>query len=150
MYVGIDLYYKRVFGQVQQSARDRNVDFLIAITFGVLAMIAYTADSGLALPFSSLGLVFALGLGVEWARLTLRAPGPYARYYLFLALSIAAISLLPALTPGAWWEAVGFHQPVVAILAVIGLFGMLAGLISHFYLLRALRANREAANGSAL
>jgi hypothetical protein len=149
-YLGIDQYYKRTFGQVKQKTRESTMDAAIGITWGFLSLAAFGIDTGLNLPFSTLGLVFALGLGVEYARLTLRAHGPYARYYLLLAALMAAISLLPLTGSGAWWQAIGFHTPVLAILAVIGLFGILAGLISHYYLLRALRSAGEAPDGTTV
>lgn len=143
----VDRYYRRVFGRVSRSLKDRRREAVISVLFGLLGLAAFAADTTEVLPFSAVGILFALAFGWEyfWANRTYAEK--YRTHYLAFAAITALISLLPLLGLGALWDTLGFSSPIFGVMTIIGLLMIAAGLLDHIFLVRSLPPQKEFSNG---
>ena len=139
----IDRYYLRVYGRVQRTPQSRNLEVLLGTVGAALALAAFWVDALVRLPVSLLGLVFAAGLLADYIRVTWLVKGRFLLYYPLAAVIMAVFSLLPVLGVPAWWQAFGLNSQLIAIVVLIGILCILAGVWGHIYLARTLRPARQ-------
>lgn len=134
----VDLYYKRMFGQVKQTPRQRQWEFVISAGGGFLALLAFIFDTMEILPISILGLVLAVSFfeyiwrvnRSEWKNVLVLFPENTAA-----AILIAIISLLP-LFGISFWHILGIESQIVGIVIIFGIMIILGGVWGHIRLLR--------------
>ena len=135
----IDRYYLGSVGRVQRRPETRRLEWLVAVVFGMLALVAYIFDISFRLPVSVLGLVFAAGLLADVARMTWVVKGHVLLYYPVGAVLMAVVSLLPLLGVPNWWRAIGLNSQMIGIAMGIGIFSVFAGVWGHIFLVRHLQ-----------
>ena len=104
LYLLIDRYYNRVFGQVKPSPR-RKGELIASVFIGALALLAFTLDTAHVLPISTLGLVFAICFfeyfwrveRSEWKNIFVYFPEN-----VIAAVLVALISILPLFGISVW------------------------------------------------
>jgi hypothetical protein len=135
----IDRYYLQTFGQVQQTVAARQLEWLVAVLFGIPALLGTWLDMSVRLPVSILGLVFAAGLLVDFARITWLVKGHALLYYPLGAVLMAGLSILPLLGLSNWWSEIGLGTQLIGIALGIGIFTILAGIWGHVFLVQHLQ-----------
>lgn len=142
-HLGIERYYARYYGKVVPTRQERRQEVIIAAFFGVLAFASFVFDTSETLPISSMGLVFALGMLVDFGQ-AMSKRNKLEQYpeAVASALLIAIASLLP-LTGLHWWKLFGMSTSANGMLVLLGTLLMLAGLVSHFRFTSALEKLEE-------
>jgi hypothetical protein len=138
LYFFINQYYAMTLGRVQRTTQSRRLEWLVSSIMGCLTLAALWLDISLSTQISYLGLVFAGGILAEYIRFTWVVKGKSLRYYPVGAAIFAAISLLPIVGLPDWWKVLGFSTQLLAIAAFIGIYGIIAGILSHVSLSRIL------------
>ncbi len=152
LYWLIDRFYVNRFGRIRQTARMRSWEIAVSILSGLLALLAFWLDTAHDLPFSALGLLFAVVLFEDFWRATRSGKERSFRLYPenFIAASlILVLSLLP-LTGLAWWERLGWQSQLLSMLTIIGILLILAGIWGHIRLLRILPAGKAKSDDNTL
>jgi hypothetical protein len=147
LYLFVDRYYAHVFGNIQRPTSTVRLEWLIQTVGGILALIAFAVDVSFKLPVSTLGLVFSAALLADYLRITRFAQDRFLLYYPFIAVGMIALSVLPLVVPLDWWQVIGVHSPVLAILTVFGLLQIVIGVLLHWFLIHSLPPLQEANNG---
>jgi hypothetical protein len=146
----IDRYYLRAFGRVQRTPESRQLEWLVSVIGGILALGAFWLDISFKLPVSLVGLVFAAGLLADYIRITWLVKGRFLLYYPVGAILMAGVSVLPLLGVSSWWLAGGIKSQMIAIALAIGLFTIMAGVWGHIFLARTLPSRMETLNDHAI
>jgi hypothetical protein len=141
---GIDRYYRRAFGTVKQTPECRRMESTLWTVGGVLATAAFWLDVTYKISFSLVGLVAGLALIADYVRMTRLVGGKALRYYPIGAVIILLVSLLPLFGLPGWWHSFGIRSQMFVIVFLLGLFTLVAGIWSHFFLVKTLRSNQEA------
>jgi hypothetical protein len=143
-YLGVERYYARYYGKVVPTRQERTREIIIAVFFGVLAFASFVFDTSETLPISSMGLVFALGMLVDFGQ-AMSKRNKLEQYpeAVASALFIAIASLLP-LTGLHWWKLFGMSTSSNGMLVLLGTLLILAGLAGHFRFTNALKKLEEA------
>jgi len=135
----IDRFYLQAFGRVQRTEEARRLEWLVAVMFGIPALLAIWLDMSFRLPVSVLGLVFAAGLLVDCARITWLVKGHVLIYYPLGAVLMAGLSILSWLGIPNWWSEIGLRSQIMGVALGIGIFTMLAGIWGHVFLMHRLQ-----------
>jgi hypothetical protein len=137
-------YYVRTFGKTLLSQQGKRFE-IISILLGVpLALGAFWLDVNRKLPFSAVGLIFALAMLSIYIWVTWPVKGRYLLYYPVVAMLIVLVSILPWLGLPSWWEVFGFHSQLISVVTVTGLLFIIMGVWSHIFLMRVLPPVKEA------
>ncbi len=147
LYLFVDRYYTHVFGNVQRPPSTLRLEYVIQGIGALLALGAFAIDVSLRLPVSTLGLVFSGALLAEYLRITRFARDRFLPYYPFVAVGMIGLSILPLFVPVDWWQVIGIHSPVLAILTAFGVLLIIIGVLLHWSLVRSLPPTQEADNG---
>jgi uncharacterized membrane protein len=134
LYIGIAWYYRHTHGWVRPSKSSRYGEILFATVFSVLALLSFAIDTSGLTPYSTLGIVFALGLLGDFLRFNWPIKGKFLIYYPLMSLLLVAASILPAIFLPNIWQKFGFADPVLGILALIGVLTVLIGILGHIFL----------------
>jgi hypothetical protein len=140
---GIDRYYLHSFGKVKGSPESRRLELLVQIVAAIFGLVAFFLDANFNLPFSLIGLVFAITLLGDYIRITWLVKGKHLLYYPVGAVLIIIVSLLPLFGLPGWWHSVGIRAQLFAVPVVIGIIMAFAGVWGHFYLVRTLSPKAE-------
>jgi hypothetical protein len=134
-------YYRARFGVVESPPAQKRLELVLGLLGGAVALAAFFADTGLDLPFSCIGLVFAAAFVVEYWRMHRAAPGRYLlpNTIAFTVLMVL-LSLLPLFGLAGWWGWLGLHSQLLGVLAAAGLVIAVAGLLGHWCFIRLLPA----------
>jgi hypothetical protein len=138
LYILIDRYYRRTFGQVVASAESRRSDQVLSVIGGVAALAAFLLDDRLSLPVSMVGLMFAIAILGEYIRFVRYAHRWYTLIMPLFVLLAALVSVLPALGLRDWWQQIGVKAEMLGVCMVASAILMTAGLFSHLYFTHAL------------
>ncbi len=152
LYWLVDRYYIRVFGRIRQTAKMRIWETTASVLFSLLALLAFWLDTAIDLPFSVLGLVFALALFEDfWRATSFIRERSFALYpeNLLAAIILLVLSLLP-LTGLSWWEIIGIQSQVIGMLVVIGVLITVAGIWGHVRIIRTLPVGEAKSNDNSL
>lgn len=136
LYGLIDMYYKRVFGQVV-SPRG-HLDWILGIAGAVAGLVAFAIDITWEPPVSMIGLCLAAAVLADYLTLVQINRIWYLSFAPVFALLIALVSILPALGLDGWWRALGIKTGVLGVLLVSGLILIVSSLASHFYFIHVL------------
>ncbi len=147
LYLFVDRYYAHVFGNIQRPSATVRLEWLIQIVGGMLALAAFAVDVSLKLPVSTLGFVCSGALLADYLRITRFARDRFLLYYPLMAVGMIGLSVLPLFVPVDWWQVIGVHSPVLAILAVFGVSLIIIGVLLHWFLIHSLPPLQEANNG---
>jgi hypothetical protein len=139
----VDLYYKRSFGMVKQSPESRKLESQLWTIGGILAIIAFWLDISFKLPLSLIGLVAGLALIADYVRMTWLVKGHFMIYYPVGGFIIILVSLLPLFGLTGWWHVLGLRAQMFGIALFMGLFTILAGILSHIFLAKSFRRSQE-------
>ena len=138
---GIRRYYQSHFGKVESTPGQKRLEILLGVIGGPVALAAFFADTGLRLPFSCIGLVFAAAFVVEYWRMQQAAPGRYLLpNTLVYTMLMLVVSLLPLAGLDGWWTLLGMRSQLMGVLLAASLVILAAGLLGHWYFVRQLPA----------
>ncbi len=146
----LERYHRRVFGRVQSDNRTRRLGVYTSIAFGILGLAAFVLDTTNILPVSTLGIVFAIGLWVDFLRLNRQGTKKYLTYYRWIAILLFITSIIPALGLRNFWELAGFDSPLTGMLTLVGLITFIIGLRVHLFLVQALITPVEVDDGEPI
>ena len=132
-------YYQKQYGKVERTPQDRRLEYGLNFLGGVLALTAFFMDTHFDLPFSLVGLVFALAFLTEYFRMNRLGKGHYRLPgSLASCLIVLIASLLPLFGFPNWWQTLGLRIQLFGVLLVVGIDLLLSGLWTHGYLIRQL------------
>jgi hypothetical protein len=141
LYILINQYYNRVYGRVKRTMSRAEMSFQATCT--ILALAAFVVDTSNTINISFLGLVFA----VVFAFIGFWYWRPVKALFatnLLLAISFALLSLLPLVGIQEWWTVLGLKHSLLAFTLMFGIFGVIGGVIAHYYFIRSLPPGQEA------
>jgi hypothetical protein len=144
VYIAIDRYYARTFGQVTQTSAERTREIITAVFFGLLAFVSFIFDTSETLPISTLGLVFAAGMLMDLWRVGRHGKNGQVVYP--EAVTGAALITIASLLPLAgfqWWQLLGMKTSPAGLLLLVGMVMVLIGLFGHFRFIRSLKKLEE-------
>lgn len=147
LYVLIDRYYKKVFGQVVQAPRG-HLDWIVSIGGAAAGLGALFVDMNFHLPFSALGLVIAIAFLVDYLMLVRITEVWYMPFWPAFSLFVAIFSLLPLFGLTGWWRMIGVQTQLLGVLLASGLVMLIASVASHLYFTQVL--SREVPNGGSI
>ena len=140
LYVLIDQYYSRVYGQVKRTIS--RAELFLQATCAILALAAFFVDTRTTANFSLLGLVLAVSFAFTGFWYWRPATVLFA-INLALAIVLVLLSLLPLLGIQDWWSLLGIKHSLLAFAFLLGIFGVIGGVVSHVYFVRSLPGARE-------
>ena len=143
-------YYRRAFGQVRMGKQALTQEIWSSLIFGVLGITAFVVDSSEVLPVSAIGVVFALGLWVDYLRFNRPVEEKFLSYYPWFATGLFVISILPAFGLDALWTLFGIGRPTSGALVLIGALMVMIGLLGHLFLVQALPPRMEAGHDESV
>jgi hypothetical protein len=138
LFVATDRYYLHSFGRVQRTPESRRLEWLTSIVGGILALGAFWVEISFVLPFSLLGIVFAVCLLVDYIRITWLVKGRFLIYYPIGAILLAMVSILPLLGVSHWWQVFGLRSQLLGMSIAFGVFMTIAGIWGHIFLVTTL------------
>jgi len=140
LYVLIDQYYSRVYGQVKRTIS--RAELFLQATCAILALAAFFVDTRTTANFSLLGLVLAVSFAFTGFWYWRPATVLFA-INLALAIVLVLLSLLPLVGIQDWWSLLGIKHSLLAFAFLFGIFGVIGGVVSHVYFVRSLPGARE-------
>jgi hypothetical protein len=149
----IEWWYKRTFGDIRRTQRDRLIDVAMMVVGGALGLAIFGLDCYvLHLSGALIGLLFAAALVADYIR-ALIAIGERNIWFFPVPPIIAilmALSSVLLLLGVQWWQVFGLRSSWSGIFVMMGLLITISGVLSHIYLLRSLHHSPEAQNGHAI
>jgi hypothetical protein len=139
LYLAVDWYYKRTFGQIKPSIANRRRYWLAQVVGVVFAVVAFWVDVSFHLPINFIGLLFAAIFLFDKPRVTFPL-NKFTLIKLILAVVIIFVSIAPLFFGKDWWSALGVRTTVIGVPIVVGLLIVLQGLAWHFFFVRSLPA----------
>jgi magnesium-transporting ATPase (P-type) len=140
LYLWIDRYYNHTFGRVKQPSSRHKTEWIESIVGGTVALSAFVLEIKHILPFSALGLVFAVCFLEYFWRVDKSEWGKVVVHFsknIVAAILIAVISILPLF--GIFvWEAFGIQWQIVGIFIFFGIAITVTGIVGHIRMIRAL------------
>ena len=133
-----DRYYRSRFGKVRQKRSARQKEMISSVIFMFLGIGAFVLDTLETVPFSFLGIVFALGLLADYRRMNAVTRQRYLGFYPWFSLALLIVSFLPLLGPDDLWQRLGFSSATTGVMTVVGVLVVLTGLLNHIFLLKSL------------
>ena len=130
LYWIVNQFYNRVYGVVIPENRQKIITHICEAVIGVGALIAFWADVTISPAFSTLGLVFASALLVDYVRVARKTEERLLLFYPLAVLLMTTLSLLPVFDIN-WWAPLGIKALIYAICATAGLMFTVLGLIVH-------------------
>ena len=137
LYIAIDQYYKRTFGEVKPTFASRRTQWIGQLVLVTLAIVAFWTDVTFNFPVNFVGLVFALSYLLDKPKIT----SPLNKYSAInLALSICMIlaSISPLYLGANWWNAIGVRAPIVGVTMLVGMLIVIQGTIWHIFFVTSL------------
>lgn len=137
LYWLIDRYYQARYGRVERLRKQKWVEIVFGIAGGALGLGAFLLDITYDLPFSCVGLLFALSALIEYARTNLFVRGSYFFPQSLTAFVILLVaSLLPLIGLDGWWRALGIRSQLFGVLIAAGVVSLGWGVAYHLSLVR--------------
>jgi hypothetical protein len=141
----IDWYYRRTYGQVEQTRKTFWSDVALSTLFSMIALAALIIDVEIRTPVSLFALVFAAGLLLDYFRMLRLAGVKNMTIFpagLLCIISMALSAFLPLL--GEKTLAIfGFRSLLFLVYAIDGILTAVYGLAGHIYLVRSLAPAKE-------
>lgn len=137
LFITIDQYYKRTFGEVTRTPAARRTESILAIVGGVLILGAFWLDGSFELPFVSIGLAFAAAFVFDNPK-ALFPLNKFSGVILFFSACLIFLSVSPLFVGATWWNIFGIKSASLGICLLAGVFFMVAGLIWHAFLVTSL------------
>lgn len=136
----IDRYYKNAFGQVRRTRSQRTREVVVSVLFLPAALLAFWADTANDWPFSAIGLVFFAAMVLEYVGAASTVKQTLFNNWENLAAGFVILvsSLIPLV-----WQWLGVRSQVIGVLMVVGVVMVLAGIIGHIRIVRALPLREE-------
>jgi DNA-binding transcriptional ArsR family regulator len=130
LYWIVNRFYARVYGVVVPDNNQKIISRVREISLGIGALLAFWVDVSFSPAFSTLGLVFASALLVDYSRVAGKSGDRLLLFYPIAALLITILSLIPVLNVN-WWEPLGIKALLLAVCATAGLLFIILGVITH-------------------
>ena len=149
LYWIVNQFYNRVYGVVVPENKQKINRHIQEAVIGVGALIAFWVDVSVSPAFSTLGLIFASALLVDYVRVARKTEDRLLLFYPIAAFLMTALSLVPVFDVN-WWAPLGFKALILAICSAAGLMFVVLGVITHIsfeYLLLQLQLHMEKING---
>jgi hypothetical protein len=143
---GVERYYRHAFGRVKPDKDTQLKKIIVGILSGLLGIMAFVIDTLEILPISTIGIVFTFALLYEYWRFNRSAPDNTLSSFLWFALVLFAVSILPIFGFDEFWSRFGFVNAIVGVLALTGILMIIMGLVVHFFLVRSMPPKMEASN----
>jgi len=138
LWFAADKFYRRHFGKVRPTRRARQQEVVSSIIFMFLGIGAFILDTMELVPFSFLGIVFALGLLADYLRMNASAQQRYLGFYPWFSLALLIVSFLPFLGPDDLWQRLGFSSSTTGVMLTVGILVVIAGVLNHLFLVNSL------------
>ena len=152
LYGLVDWYYRRTYGQVEQTRKLFWSEVVLSTLSGMIALAALLIDMEIRMPISLFALVFAAGLLLDYFRM-LRLAG-VKKLTIFPAGLLCIIGMtLSAFLPllGEKTLAIfGFRSLLFLVYAIDGIITTIYGLAGHIYLVRSLAPAKEVSHGQSV
>lgn len=139
IYVLIDEYYKRTFGEVKRTLSARRMELILTIVLGTLAIGAFWVNISFELPFTPLGLVFAVVFLVDYPKANFPL-NKLSVIKLVFSTCLVMLSILPLYSGIHWWNAFGIKSALLGISILFSVLAIAAGVIWHIYFINSLPA----------
>jgi hypothetical protein len=133
LYWIVNQFYNRVYGVVVPENKQKIISYIREAVIGVGALTAFWVDVSISPVFSTLGLVFASALLVDYVRVVWKTEERLLLFYPIAAFLMLALSLVPVLDIN-WWAPLGIKALILAICATAGLMFTILGVITHISL----------------
>lgn len=139
LFLMIDQYYKCTFGVVKLTLTARRIELILTVVVGILTIGTLWVDSEFELPFTPIGLVFAIAFLAD----NPKAHFPLNKFSIikFIASTcLIIVSFLPLFLGANWWNAFGIQSATDGILILAGILMIGASVIWHIYFINSLPA----------
>jgi hypothetical protein len=149
LYALIDWYYKKTYGRVEPAGHVFWMDVIISTVFSIIAIGAFFLDVRSAIPVSLFALLFALGLLLDYIRMTRLAGVKTIAIFpagLMCIGEIALAAFLPLLGESVL-GVFGFRSTIFLVYALVGIIIVVYGVAGHLYLVRSMPQAGEVDHG---
>lgn len=130
LYWSVTRFYAQVFGTVVPNHRQKLVNSSVEIGIAAVALLSFWADTSFSHAFSTLGLVFAIAMLVDYRRVAGRSKDTFLLFYPAAALLMVSLSIAPLFDLN-WWEPLGIKALLLGICAAAGMCFIILGVITH-------------------
>ena len=134
--VVIEQYYRRTFGRMIAPESARKNELILSTAAAVTALAAFLIETRFDLPFSPVGLVFAIIFAIETLRMSRYLHNWYTSLMLIQAMLTGFVSVLPALGLDRLWSGLGIKADLLGICMAVGLTLVINGFISHWFFVK--------------
>jgi len=152
LYALIDGYYKKTYGRVEPAGHVFWMDVILSTGFSIIAIGAFVLDIRAVIPVSLFSLLFALGLLLDYIRMTrLAGAGTAAIFPIgLLCIGELALSAFLPLLGGTVLGVFGFRSPMFLVYAVDAVIIVVYGIAGHLYLVRSMPPAGEVGDGQSV
>jgi len=137
LFIAIDQYYKRTFGEVKQTFASRRAQWIEQFILGTLAIVAFWIDVTFNLPVNFIGLLFALSYLFDKPKIT-SPSNKYSIIKLVLSICMILASISPLFLGVNWWNTIGVRAPIIGVTMLVGMLGVIQGAIWHIFFVTSL------------
>jgi len=137
LFIAIDQYYKRTFGEVKPTFASRRTQWIEQLILGTLAIVAFWTDVTFNLPVNFVGLLFASSYLVDKPKITLPL-NKYSTIKLVLSICMILASISPLCLGVNWWNTIGVRAPIIGVTMLVGVLIVIQGTIWHIFFVTSL------------
>ncbi len=139
LYWGIDRYYQRRYGKVENSPQQKRADYYAGILGGLAGLAAVYVDFTYRLTVSMIGLVFTAAILADYLRIYRKGKKAYYLWQLIICSGVILVAdLLPLLGVKYLWFGTGWRAQFLAFLVIVSIVMLVAGVCGHIYFIRQL------------
>jgi len=137
LYWLIARYYRTHYGRVEGTLQQKRTDYFSSALAGLAGLAAFIIDISYALPFSTVGLVFAAGCVMEYMRLYRLGRSPYYLWQMLISFGlILTVSIFPLLGAKDLWLDIGLRSHLLLVLAVTSIVLLITSVWEHLNFVR--------------
>jgi uncharacterized membrane protein len=82
--------------------------------------------------------VFAAAIFVDYLRMNLKWRNRSFRFLVWFSIALLFVSLLPLFGLENFWQKLGLQSAITGVMTLVGILGLIYGLMSHYFLMKAL------------
>ena len=137
LFIAIDQYYKRTFGEVKPTFANRRTQWVGQSVWGILALIAFWADVSFNFPVNFVGLIFASSFLLDKPKVTLPL-NKFSTIKLILSACMILTSSSPLYLGVNFWNTFGVRATILGVTMFVGLLILVQGIVWHTFFVRSL------------
>jgi hypothetical protein len=137
LFIMIDQYYKRAFGDVKRTVTTRRVELVGTVIAGILAVGIFWVNNAFKLPITLLGFIFAAAFLVDNPKANFPL-NKFSSIKLAFSICLIIVSILPLYLGADWWNIFGINSGVLGVSILEGILLIGAGVIWHMYFINSL------------